>query len=138
MPAPTPVAAAAPPRQDAAKAPVSAPEQAAAPAAQPAPQPAQPPSGAQPGEGLRPTAVAAPPPTFYVQLTATRSEDAARSLAARYETHGAQAIPPRPGTGDDNWRVWAGPYKSREAADSAGRVIGIAYWIVDKSRDPRP
>jgi cell division septation protein DedD len=80
-------------------------------------------------------AAPAPAPAYYVQLIATRSEDAARSLAAQLTEHRTIVFPPRPGTGDDNWRVMAGPFRTRDAADSAGRDIGRSYWIVDKSRD---
>jgi cell division septation protein DedD len=114
-----------------------------APAPTTLPRPAETPS--RPGEnpGVAPAAATAPAPAatpaFYVQLLATRSEEAARSLAAQLEGHRAVVIAPTPGTGDDNWRVQAGPFRSREAADSAGREIGISYWIVDRSsRESRP
>jgi len=87
-----------------------------------------------------PTAVSAePPPAFFAQILATRSEDAARSLAANLSDAKVQVLPPRQGIGDDNWRVVAGPFRSREAADSAGRSLGRPYWVVDRSREmPRP
>lgn len=89
-----------------------------------------------------PTAAVVPAPSataaFYAQLLATHSEEAARSLAGQLAGRRIVVIAPQPGTGDDNWRVMAGPFRSREAADSAGREIGIAYWIVDKSRESRP
>jgi hypothetical protein len=72
---------------------------------------------------------------FYVQLLATRSEDAARALATQLASYRAQVVAPRPGLGDENWRVLVGPFGTREAADSAGRTIGRAYWIADRSRD---
>ena len=119
----------------------------AGPAASPsAPKPVPRPT-ATPGAPLTPGATAAPAPAaapvsapaaFYVQLLATRSEEAARTLAGQLAIHRVLLVPPKPGTGDDNWRVQAGPFRSREAADSAGREIGLSYWIVDKSREGRP
>ena len=103
------------------------------------------------GEGLSPptgaTRVPAKPPeptpaaasaTFYVQLSATRNESAARALAdiIRQEQHQAEAVAPAPG--DDMWRVMSGPFRSREAADSAGRSMGRAYWVVERGAGRRP
>ena len=79
---------------------------------------------------------AAPVPAFYAQLLATRSEDAARSVAGLFAGQQVQVVAPRAGLGDDNWRVMAGPFRSRESADSAGRSLGRPYWVVDRTRDP--
>jgi cell division septation protein DedD len=105
------------------------------------PKPFVPPGpGATPAQPPAAAVAPAPAPTgaFYAQLLATRSEEAARSLASQLAGRKIVVVAPQPGTGDDNWRVMSGPFRSREAADSAGREIGIAYWIVDKSREVRP
>ena len=86
-------------------------------------------------------AVDAPVPTaaaFYVQLSATRNESAARALATIIvqEQHQAEAVAPAPG--DDMWRVMSGPFRTREAADSAGRSLGRAYWVVERTPSRRP
>jgi len=80
-----------------------------------------------------------PPAAFFAQILATRSEEAARSLAANLSDAKVQVLAPRQGIGDDNWRVVAGPFGTRESADSAGRSLGRPYWVVDRSREmPRP
>ncbi len=91
-------------------------------------------SAARPEPGA-PAAAPAATPAFYAQLMATRDEAAARE-AARALGRGVLVVAPRPN--DDMWRVMAGPFRSREAADSAGRAIGRAYWVVDRSREPKP
>jgi cell division septation protein DedD len=135
-----PTSATAAVRADTRPAPVAAAPSGPPPAAQQRPQ-AEPRPGENPAQAPPAAATQAPPanpPTFYVQLLATRSEEAARSLVSQLAGRKTAVIPPTPGTGDDNWRVWAGPFRSREAADSAGRDIGIAYWIVDRTREGRP
>jgi cell division septation protein DedD len=90
----------------------------------------------QPPAPSPPSAVSREPSgAFYAQVLATRSEDAARSLAANLNAEKVQVLAPRQGIGDDNWRVVAGPFRSREAADSAGRSLGRPYWVVDRSRE---
>ncbi|MFI5213915.1 MAG: SPOR domain-containing protein [Gemmatimonadales bacterium] len=108
------------------------------PAPRTEPRPAATPARPNASQVAPPATVTAPAPAapaaFYAQLLATRSEEAARTLAAQLPGRRVAVVPPTPGTGNDNWRVWAGPFHSRDAADSAGREIGITYWIVDKSR----
>ena len=91
----------------------------------------------QPPAASPPSAVSREPSaSFYAQVLATRNEEAARALAANLSAEKVQVIAPRQGVGDDNWRVVAGPFRSREAADSAGRSLGRPYWVVDRSREP--
>jgi cell division septation protein DedD len=91
------------------------------------PAPTPPPAGA-------PAAPAPAAGDYWVQVTSTRFADGARALAdtLRREGHPAQVIAPRPS--DDIWRVMAGPYPTRQAADSAGRALNRPYFIVDRSR----
>ncbi len=105
--------------------------------AQPArtPEPVLPPAAAR-AEPRAPAAPepAAPPGNFWAQVTSTRFPEGARALADTLRTggHPAQVIAPRPA--DNIWRVMTGPYRSREAADSAGRALGRPYFIVDRNR----
>lgn len=117
----------------------------------PAPAPATPAAATPKSEALSPPSaptrapekpVTTPPPasttTFYVQLSATRNESAARALVdiLAQEQQRAEAVAPAPG--DDMWRVMSGPFRSREAADSAGRSMGRAYWVVERGGGRRP
>jgi cell division septation protein DedD len=77
-----------------------------------------------------PKPAAATQPTFWIQLTSTTSESAARALVAQLRTPGAQVVTPK--TEDDTWRVQVGPFWTREAADSAGRSIGRPYFVLDR------
>jgi cell division septation protein DedD len=66
-----------------------------------------------------------------VQVSVSQNEKASRDLAAELTKsgHAAQVIGPRsPGEG---WRVVVGPYPSRSAADSAGRLLGRPYYILE-------
>lgn len=76
-------------------------------------------------------AAAAPPQRVWVQVSVSQNEKASRDLAAELTKsgHAAQVIGPRsPGEG---WRVVVGPYPSRSAADSAGRLLGRPYYILE-------
>jgi hypothetical protein len=67
----------------------------------------------------------------WVQVSVSQNEKASRDLAAELGRtgHAAQVIAPRsPGEG---WRVVVGPYPSRSAADSAGRLLGRPYYILE-------
>ncbi len=72
-----------------------------------------------------------PPQRIWVQVSVSQNEQASRDLAAELGRggHAAQVIAPRsPGEG---WRVVVGPYPSRSAADSAGRLLGRPYFILE-------
>ncbi len=90
----------------------------------PVPPPAQP--GAKPELAQ---------PTFWIQLTSTTSERAARDMVQQLRVPGAQVVTPK--TEDDTWRVQVGPFWTRDAADSAGRSIGRPYFVLDRSRSGR-
>jgi cell division septation protein DedD len=81
-----------------------------------------------------PAPSAAPPERaqrVWVQVSVSQNEKASRELAADLTRngHAAQVISPRsPGEG---WRVVVGPYASRSAADSAGRLLGRPYYILE-------
>ena len=87
------------------------------------------PKGAAPAaaESTRATA----PQRVWVQVSVSQNEKASRDLAAELGRagHAAQVIAPRsPGEG---WRVVVGPYPSRASADSAGRLLGRPYYILE-------
>lgn len=85
-------------------------------------------------------AVAAPIPaperaTAWVQLSVSQNEAWARALAAELASarHPVEVVPPlRQG---DGWRVLMGPYRSRHAADSAGRALGRPFWTVARGSE---
>jgi hypothetical protein len=106
-------------------------------AREPAPRrarPAPPATVAAPRRSAPPAAAPAPAPTaerVWVQVSVSQNEKASRDLAAELgrSGHAAQVITPRsPGEG---WRVVVGPYSSRSAADSAGRLLGRPYFILE-------
>ena len=77
------------------------------------------------------TTRAAAPQRVWVQVSVSQNEKASRDLAAELGRtgHAAQVLPPSaPGEG---WRVVVGPYPSRSAADSAGRLLGRPYYILE-------
>jgi hypothetical protein len=90
-------------------------------------------AAAQPtAAGATPPAAEASPGRVWVQVSVSQNERASRELAAGLARGGqhAQVIEPRsPGEG---WRVVVGPYPSRAAADSAGRLLGRAYYILER------
>ena len=77
-------------------------------------------------------APAPPADQVWVQVSVSQNEKASRDLAAEIgrSGHAAQVIAPRsPG---DGWRVVVGPYPTRSAADSAGRLLGRPFYILER------
>ncbi|HET7586379.1 MAG TPA: SPOR domain-containing protein [Gemmatimonadaceae bacterium] len=73
---------------------------------------------------------AAPGGSFYVQFAALRAADAARQTAAAIHVDGAQVrVVSNAVAGLPIYRVVAGPFPSREAADRAARTANHTYWI---------
>ncbi|HWO88430.1 MAG TPA: SPOR domain-containing protein [Gemmatimonadales bacterium] len=66
---------------------------------------------------------------FWIQLASSRNEQAIRVLARELQ---AQVVEPR--DEGEPWRVVAGPFRSREAADSAGRALGRPYFLTERPR----
>lgn len=98
---------------------------AAAPAA-PSPPPSSPTV-----RGAAPEA-APVPDRVWVQVSVSQNEKASRELAQELTRsgHAAQVIDPRsPGEG---WRVVVGPFPTRAAADSAGRLLSRPYYILER------
>jgi hypothetical protein len=72
---------------------------------------------------------------FWVQLASSRNPGAAQGLVdeLRARRQNARLLAPR--REGDLWRVVTGPFPSRESADSAGRSLGLPYWVVDRARE---
>lgn len=96
-----------------------------------------PPAPAAPGVSSAPAApstdtASTPRPGFEVQVSATRSDQEARSIARRFESAGYAV---RVARGEDGYtRVRIGPFRSREEAESAARaariIVGGAPFVV--------
>lgn len=106
-----------------------------APPARGTPSPTPPASGTPAApNGARPAA-AQPPAVrpgrgFTVQFAATESEGEARRTLARLKVDGAPTrVVPTVREGRTRYRVVAGPFATRAAADAAGRASGGSYWV---------
>ena len=95
---------------------------------------------AAPAQPTAPAPAAAAPPSLWVQVSVSRNETWARALAQELTAEGHAAAVVEPKNPGDGWRVMTGPYRSRDAADSAGRALNRPYWVVDRGREapPRP
>ena len=94
-------------------------------------------------EALAPVVVPSPVPSaeargelkergWMLSFAAALSESRARSMAAAMRVEGATPrvqVSQRDGT--TVYRVVAGPFGTREAADAAGRRIGLPYWVFE-------
>ncbi len=107
-------------------------------AAEPAPRRIPRPSARAAAAPARPRAPAPAPAQaasaerIWAQVSMSQNEKASRDLAAELTRtgHAAQVIAPRsPGEG---WRVVVGPFPSRTSADSAGRLLGRPYFILER------
>jgi len=95
-----------------------------------APRPARPTPAARP-PAAPPSAPAEGAPQVWVQVSVSQNEKASRELAADLERTGHAAKVIAPSSPGDGWRVVVGPYASRSAADSAGRLLGRPYYILE-------
>ncbi len=79
------------------------------------------------------SARAAAPLSLWVQVSSTQNEQWARALAAEMTAgqHPAEVV--APSAAGEGWRVVMGPYRSRDAADSAGRSLGRPYWVFERA-----
>ena len=75
---------------------------------------------------------------LWVQVSNTQNEQWAHALASELTAagHPAEVVPP--GAAGEGWRVLMGPYRSHDAADSAGRSLGRPYWILERPRADGP
>lgn len=67
--------------------------------------------------------------TVYVQLSSSQNPAWAQELADKLKSQGLPASVIRPERQDQFYRVVLGPYRSREAADSAGTRLGQPYFL---------
>jgi len=67
--------------------------------------------------------------TVYVQLSSSQNPAWAQELADKLKSQGLPASVLRPERQDQAYRVVLGPYRSREAADSAGTRLGQPYFL---------
>ena len=85
---------------------------------------------------VRPAAGAAPPPVWRLQVAALREEGEAATLARRLERLGGSPADARFDAASGLYRVRAGVWPSREAAEAAGRTLqgrGLAaFWAVSE------
>ena len=96
----------------------------------------------------RPSAAAAGPDTtaaadtsdaglerLYLQVSSSQNPEWARELAAKLRGIGLPATTLDPERSGEAYRVVVGPYRGREAADEAGRQLGMPYFVITASRD---
>ncbi len=71
---------------------------------------------------------------WMLSFAAVLSESRARAMAAAVRVDGASArVQSSEREGTMVYRVVAGPYATREAADEAGRRSGLPYWVFEAS-----
>jgi len=79
-------------------------------------------------------AEATPPPAdsvvLYLQISRTQNPEWAQLLTRQLKDggHPASVLPPT--EAEDGYRVIVGPYPNREAAESAGKQLGRAYFLL--------
>lgn len=66
----------------------------------------------------------------YLQISRTQNPDWANLLVKQLLADGFPALVLDPVEPEDGYRVVVGPYQSRESADSIGRALGRAYFIL--------
>lgn len=67
---------------------------------------------------------------IYLQLSRTQNPDWADLLARQLKSDGYPATILAPKEPEEGYRVVVGPYATREAAESTGKLLGRAYFIL--------
>jgi cell division septation protein DedD len=65
----------------------------------------------------------------YLQVSRSQNPAWAQALASEIRGEGFPALVLTPKPGEEAYRVVVGPYSSREAAESAGRLLGRPSFI---------
>jgi hypothetical protein len=93
------------------------------------------PPGTNLGDPEPPAAAPAPAPRareYLVQIGAVSNEERAKRIAQGINVDGNAAhVMSVPGPDRTVYRVVLGPYRSRAAAEKAGRSSGMSYWILE-------
>jgi hypothetical protein len=71
-----------------------------------------------------------PPEVLYLQISRTQNPEWAELLTRQLKDGGHPASVLPPGEPEDGYRVIVGPYPNREAAESAGKLLGRAYFLL--------
>ncbi|HEX6644511.1 MAG TPA: SPOR domain-containing protein [Gemmatimonadales bacterium] len=113
-------------------------------------EPAPAPSGDEGGDDAEPAADAGPAAgdsagtdtaraeRVYLQVSSSRNPEWARELSDKLVAAGLPARVLEPRTPTDPYRVVLGPYASREAAEEAGRSLGMPYFVVGAGDSAAP
>ena len=67
---------------------------------------------------------------IYLQVSSSRNPSWAKELAEKIQGAGLPASVLPPNAGDDVYRVVLGPYATREAAEDAGKKVGMPSFII--------
>ena len=67
---------------------------------------------------------------IYLQVSRTQNSEWAGVLAKQLRNDGYPASILPPSEPEDGYRVLVGPYQTREAADSTGKRLGRAYFLL--------
>jgi len=97
-------------------------------------EPESPPPGAAPLNPVPPAAARVDTRThgWMLSFAAVLSESRARQMAAAVRVDGAAArVQSSERNGTTIYRVVAGPFPTREAAEEAGRGSGLPYWVYE-------
>lgn len=73
--------------------------------------------------------------TILLQVSSSRNPAWATELAAKFKAQGLPAEVLSPSSPDDPYRVVLGPYPTRDAAEEAGRRLGVPSFIVTVRAD---
>ncbi len=87
--------------------------------------------------GVLPTTPPTDSSQVYLQVSRTQNPDWANLLVKQLLADGFPASVLDPAEQEDGYRVVVGPYPGRETADSIGRALGRAYFILRLPPKPR-
>ena len=76
------------------------------------------------------TATATDSIAIYLQVSRTQNPDWAELLSKQLKGDGFPALVLPPKEEEEGYRVLVGPYDTREAAESTGKRLGRAYFVL--------
>jgi hypothetical protein len=87
---------------------------------------------------LQPADSTAEEASLWLQVSSSQNPDWAQELARQLADAGFEPLVWDPREGEESYRVMVGPFRTREAAEEAGKRLDRPYFVVTREADLPP